>query len=215
MCCFPADHGIAGSVYRHGKGVIIPDAYAEPRFNRDVDTRTGYRTRNILCVPIRNKKNEVIGVTQALNKREGEFDAEDQQLLESLSSQAAAALENAQLFEKVERAQREEAVFIDVVSLIASEILLEPLLEKILAAATQLLGADRGALFLYDSSSNELYSRVAGGVASREIRFPANAGIAGECFSTGTPISIDDAYNDPRFNPDVDKGTGYRTRNIL
>ena len=212
---FPADHGIAGSVFRHGKGVIIPDAYAEARFNRDVDTRTGYRTRNILCVPIRNKKDEIIGVTQALNKREGQFDAEDQHLLESLSSQAAAALENARLFEKVERAQREEAVFIDVVSLIASEILLEPLLEKILAAATQLLGADRGALFLYDPSRHELYSRVAGGVASREIRFPANAGIAGECFSTGTPISIDDAYRDPRFNPEVDKGTGYRTRNIL
>jgi len=212
---FLADHGIAGSVFRHGKGVIIPDAYSEPRFNRDVDTRTGYRTRNILCVPIRNKKNEVIGVTQALNKREGEFDADDQHLLEALSSQAAAALENARLFEKVDRAQREEAVLIDVVSLIASEILLEPLLEKILAAATQLLNADRGSLFLYDPLRNELYSRVAGGVASSQIRFPANAGIAGECFATGAPVSIEDAYKDSRFNPSVDAGTGYRTRNIL
>ena len=212
---FPADHGIAGSVFTKGEGVIIHDTYADTRFNRDVDTRTGYRTRNILCVPIRNKKLEVIGVTQALNKREAQFDTDDQQLLEALSSQAAAALENARLFEKVERAQREEAVLIDVVSLIASEILLEPLLEKILAAATQLLGADRGSLFLYDPSRNELYSRVAGGVATREIRFPADAGIAGECFSTGTPVSIYDAYLDPRFNPEVDRGTGYRTRNIL
>ncbi len=212
---FPADHGIAGSVFTSGEGVIIHDTYADTRFNRDVDTRTGYRTRNMLCVPIRNKKQEVIGVTQALNKREAQFDVDDQQLLEALSSQAAAALENARLFEKVERAQREEAVLIDVVSLIASEILLEPLLEKILVAATQLLGADRGSLFLYDPSRNELYSRVADGVASREIRFPANTGIAGECFSTGIPISIDDAYRDPRFNPAVDKGTGYRTRNIL
>ncbi|MGH2361910.1 MAG: adenylate/guanylate cyclase domain-containing protein, partial [bacterium] len=153
-------------------------------------------------------------VTQALNKREGQFDADDQQLLEALSSQAAAALENARLFEKIERVQREEAVFIDVVSLITSEILLEPLLEKILVAATQLLSADRGSLFLYDPARNELYSRVADG-AGGQIRFPANAGIAGECFTTGTPISIDDAYRDPRFNPAVDKGTGYRTRNIL
>jgi adenylate cyclase len=212
---FPANHGIAGSVFTKGEGVIIHDTYADMRFNRDVDTRTGYRTRNILCVPIRNKKQEVIGVTQALNKRDAQFDVDDQQLLEALSSQAAAALENARMFEKVERAQREEAVLIDVVSLIASEILLEPLLEKILAAATQLLGADRGSLFLYDPSRNELYSRVAGGVASHEIRFPANAGIAGECFSTGAPISIYDAYLDPRFNPEVDRGTGYRTRNIL
>jgi adenylate cyclase len=212
---FSASQGIAGSVFSRGEGVIIPDTYADGRFNRDVDTRTGYRTRNMLCVPIRNKKQEVIGVTQALNKREGEFDADDQQLLEALSSQAAAALENARLFEKVERAQREEAVLIDVVSLIASEILLEPLLEKILAAATQLLDADRGSLFLYDRARNELYSRVAGGVTSSEIRFPANAGIAGECFTTGVPISIGDAYSDKRFNPAVDKGTGYQTRNIL
>jgi adenylate cyclase len=212
---FPADRGIAGSVFTSGMGEIIPDAYADPRFNRKVDTDTGYRTRNILCVPIRNKKQVVIGVTQALNKREGGFDEEDRQLLEGLSSQAAAALENARMFERVERAQREEAVLLDVVSSITSEILLDPLLEKILAAATQLLGADRGSLFLHDPSSDELWSRVAEGEAAREIRFPAGAGIAGECFTRGTRINIEDAYSDPRFNPDVDKGTGYRTRNIL
>ena len=212
---FPANLGIAGSVFSNDAGEIIHDAYADQRFNREFDTKTGYRTRNILCVPIRNKKHEVIGVTQALNKREGQFDAEDQRLLEALSTQAAAALENARMFEKVERAQHEETLLLDVVSLIASEIHLGPLLEKILAAATQLLGADRGALFLYDASTNELYSRVAGGVASSEIRFPAIAGIAGECFTSGVPIDIVDAYSDRRFNPEVDRGTGYRTRNML
>jgi adenylate cyclase len=212
---FPGNLGIAGSVFSCGEAEIIPDAYTDSRFNREFDIKSGYRTRNILCVPIRNKKREVIGVTQALNKKEGDFDVEDQRLLEALSLQAAAALENARMFEKVERAQREETVFLDVVSLIASEIHLDPLLGKILAAATQLLGADRGSLFLYDPSTNELYSRVAGGVATAEIRFPAIAGIAGECFSQGAPVAIDDAYDDPRFNPEVDRRTGYRTRNIL
>lgn len=212
---FPVGQGIAGSVFTSGRGEIIPDAYADARFNRWVDTETGYRTRNLLCVPIRNNRNEVIGVTQALNKRAGEFDIEDLQALEALSSQAAAALENARMFEKVERAQREEALLLDVVSSITSEIKLDPLLENILAAATQLLGADRGSLFLYDAESHELWSRVAGGEESGVIRFPAGAGIAGECFTSGCCISIDDAYLDPRFNPAVDKGTGYRTRNIL
>ena len=212
---FPVGQGIAGSVFTSGRGEIIPDAYADSRFNRWVDTETGYRTRNLLCVPIRNNRDEVIGVTQALNKRVGEFDEEDMQALEALASQAAAALENARMFERVERSQREEALLLDVVSLITSEIKLDPLLEKILAAATQLLGADRGSLFLYDASSNELWSRVAGGEGSGVIRFPAGAGIAGECFTTGRCINIEDAYRDPRFNPAVDKGTGYRTRNIL
>jgi len=212
---FPAGQGIAGSVFTSGQSEIIADAYADARFNRRVDTETGYRTRNILCVPIRNKALQIIGVTQALNKRDGSFDVEDQRSLEALSSQAAAALENAQMFEKVERSQREEALLLDVVSSITSEILLEPLLEKILAAATQLLGADRGSLFLHDAASKELWSRVAGGEESGEIRFPETAGIAGECFTKAVCINIEDAYLDQRFNPDVDKGTGYRTRNIL
>jgi adenylate cyclase len=212
---FPVGQGIAVSVFTSGRGEIIPDAYADPRFNRWVDTETGYLTRNLLCVPIRNNRGEVIGVTQALNKRAGEFDTEDMQALEALSSQAAAALENARMFERVERSQREEALLLDVVSSITSEIKLDPLLEKILAAATQLLGADRGALFLYDAASNELWSRVAGGEGSGVIRFPAGVGIAGECFTTGNCINIDDAYRDPRFNQAVDKDTGYRTRNIL
>ena len=213
---FPSDLGIAGSVFTRGEAEIITaDAYDNTRFNQEVDRRTGYRTRNIVCVPIRNKSREVIGVTQALNKRAGDFDAEDRRLLEGLSQQAAAALENARLFEKVERAQREEAMLLEVVSSIASEVRLGPLLAKILAAATQLLDSDRGALFLYDTKRDELYSHVAGGIDSAEIRFPANAGIAGECFTSGSVINIQDAYKDARFNPEIDRRTGYRTRNML
>ena len=110
---FPADLGFAGAVFTSAQAQIIADAYADPRFNAEVDRRTGYRTRNILCVPIRNKQGKVIGVTQALNKQTGDFDVEDQRLLEGLSTQAAAALENARLFERVERQQREEAMLLE------------------------------------------------------------------------------------------------------
>ena len=125
---FPATVGVAGAVFANGHGRIIADAYAEPLFNREMDQHTGYRTRNLLCVPIRNRKQEVIGITQVLNKRVGTFDTGDLQLLEALSNQAASALENARIFEKVDRAQREEALLLEVVSSIASEIVLQPLL---------------------------------------------------------------------------------------
>jgi adenylate cyclase len=212
---FPCNLGVAGSVFASGEAEIIADAYADPRFNQEVDRRTGYRTRNILCVPIRNKNHEVIGITQVLNKHAGDFDGEDQKLLEGLSLQASAALENARLFEKVERQQREEATLLEVSISIVAEIHLGPLLAKIMAAATSLLDADRGTLFLYDADSNELFSRVAGGIAGEEIRFPADAGIAGECFSSGRVINIADAYSDSRFNPDFDRHTGYRTHSML
>ncbi len=213
---FPCNIGIAGSVFTSGDSEIITaDAYDNERFNQEVDRRTGYRTRNILCVPIRNKGREVIGVTQVLNKRAGDFDAEDQRLLEELSQQAAAALENARLFEKVERQQREEAMLLEVVSSIVSEVRLEPLLAKILTAATQLLDSERGTLFLHDPKRDELFSHVAGGIESAAIRFASSAGIAGECFTTGKVVNILDAYKDTRFNPDFDRSTGFRTRSML
>jgi adenylate cyclase len=212
---FPCHLGVAGSVFTRGEAEIITDAYADSRFNQEVDRRTGYRTRNILCVPIRNKNRDVIGITQVLNKHFGDFDGEDQRLLEGLSLQASAALENARLFEKVERQQREEAMLLEISISIVSEIHLDPLLMKIMAAATTLLDADRGTLFLYDPDRDELFSRVAGGISSEEIRFSANAGIAGECFSTSGVINITDAYGDSRFNPEFDRQTGYRTQSML
>ena len=95
--------GIAGYVAQTGRVVNIQDAYADPRFNQETDRRTGYRTRTILCGPMLNKMNEVIGVLQVLNKREGVFTVEDEELLLALSSQAAVAIENAILYEDIQR----------------------------------------------------------------------------------------------------------------
>jgi adenylate cyclase len=63
--------GIAGHVFTTGEAVIIADAYADARFNRSIDEQTGFVTRNILCVPIKTFKGEIIGVSQTLNKRRG------------------------------------------------------------------------------------------------------------------------------------------------
>jgi adenylate cyclase len=212
---FPANAGIAGLVFQSGEGLMIADAYADPRFNQEVDRRTGYRTHNILCSPLRNKRNELIGVAQVLNKQSGDFSDDDLSLLQILTTQAAAALENAQLFEKVERARHEEMQLLDVTSAISSELQLDPLLNKIITVTSEMLGADRSSLFIYDAKADQLWSRVAQGAEIKEIRFPASAGIAGACFRSGQPLHIPDAYADDRFNQEVDRKTGYRTRNIL
>lgn len=212
---FKPDRGIAGDVFSSGVAAIIPDAYADPRFNPDFDRKSGFHTRDVLCVPLRNKDGCVVGVTMVLNKHDGCFDVEDQHLLESLGMHIATALETARLFETVERAQREEALLLEVTSALASELDISRLLDKIVAAACALLGADRGTLFLYDAKRDELFSRVARGGDIEEIRFPAHAGIAGECFSGEVIINIPDAYADARFNPEVDRQTHYRTHSIL
>jgi sigma-B regulation protein RsbU (phosphoserine phosphatase) len=113
----PLGRGIVGYVAQSGDILIIPDAYADPRFNREVDTQTGYRTRNILCLPIRNKSGKIIAALQLLNKRRGAFTAEDVDFLLTLSDHMALALENAQLhlalLEK-ERLEHEMALARDI-----------------------------------------------------------------------------------------------------
>ena len=173
----PAGAGIAGSVFRAGRGELIHDAYLDPRFNPEVDRRTGFRTRNIMCTPVWHKGRS-IGVTQVLNKKEGAFDDEDMRLLVALTSQAAAALENAQLYERVEKARREEAQLLEVTSAIASELQIETLLGKVISATTYMLEADRSTLFMHDADTGQLWSRIAEGLSVKEIRFPATAGSA-------------------------------------
>jgi adenylate cyclase len=79
----------------------ISDPYADPRFNREVDRKTGYRTHSILCTPIVNRDGEKLGVLQVLNRKGGVFDERDEQRLRAFASQISIALENARLFESV------------------------------------------------------------------------------------------------------------------
>jgi Nif-specific regulatory protein len=91
----PWDSGIAGWVYSRGAALNIADPYSDPRFNREADAKTGFLTRNILCVPLRSPRGPILGVFQVLNKRAGVFTSIDQEILEILSSQAARAIETA------------------------------------------------------------------------------------------------------------------------
>jgi adenylate cyclase len=99
---FPNHLGIAGVVFRSGKTVNIPHAYADLRFNPAFDKKTGFFTRSILCVPVINKQGKSIGVTQVLNKRGGPFIEEDEQRLKAFTAQISIGLENAKLFADVQ-----------------------------------------------------------------------------------------------------------------
>jgi putative ABC transport system ATP-binding protein len=101
---------------------------------------------------------------------------------------------------------------------LANDVAFRSMLEQGLFAFTrklgQLLDADRASLFLVEDDS--LVLRVAEGIEEMgEVRIPLGSGIAGAAAQSGQTIRIDDAYSDPRFNPDVDRQTGYRTRSIL
>jgi sigma-B regulation protein RsbU (phosphoserine phosphatase) len=93
----PVGRGLAGTVAATGEPVILHDAYADPRFDRSLDRATGFRTRSMLCVPIRNRERRVVGVLQLLNKEVGSFGERDLEFLDAISDHMAIAMENATL----------------------------------------------------------------------------------------------------------------------
>lgn len=114
----PMKSGVAGAVADSGEALIIEHAYSDDRFNTEVDLKTGFRTRSILCVPIRAWKGGIIGVAQLINKTHTGvlvpqtgtqlcaeeslcFTLEDQQFLEVLAAQAGAAIVNSGMFERM------------------------------------------------------------------------------------------------------------------
>ncbi len=103
---------------------------------------------------------------------------------------------------------------LSVAGRLASSSDLHEVLGLIIDALRDSLRADRASVFQYDATTNELFATQAHGLA-RDLRLPADKGIVGEAARTRRIVNIPDAYADPRFNPGVDKATGYRTRCLL
>ena len=110
---FPVDKGLAGYVVRSGESINITDAYNDSRFNPDVDKTTGYKTKTILCMPIKNNNQEIIGAFQVLNKKNGVFTKSDEDLLVAIGGSASIALENAQLFEQQKELYKEQKLLFE------------------------------------------------------------------------------------------------------
>lgn len=109
----PYGRGVAGRVAQTGEIINVEDAYTLEYFDRSFDQKFGYRTRSLLCLPIRHKSGEIVGVIQLLNHADGRFEHEDEDFLTKLSAHMAMALENARLHREVvekQRLEREVAV---------------------------------------------------------------------------------------------------------
>ena len=117
---FNSSLGLAGHVATTGETVNIQEAYKDKRFNKEIDNQTGYVTKSILCMPIRNMSHQIVGVFQVLNKKDGYFTEKDEDLLIAIGSSAGIALENAALFNKQKKFIEEQRLllssFVDTLS---------------------------------------------------------------------------------------------------
>jgi two-component system, cell cycle sensor histidine kinase and response regulator CckA len=105
--------------------------------------------------------------------------------------------------------------FLNISRLMNAEMNHSKLIERINEEVRAYLEADRFTVFFHDSDTNELYSYIASGLKPGDLRIPSSQGVAGYVFKTGKMICIENAYDDPHFNPEIDRKTGYRTRSLL
>ncbi|MGH0120724.1 UNVERIFIED_CONTAM: hypothetical protein FKN15_031653 [Acipenser sinensis] len=152
--------GIVGHVAATGQPLNIRNAYEDPRFNAGVDQITGYKTQSILCMPIKNHREEVVGVAQAINKKcgkNGAFTEQDEKDFSAYLAFCGIVLHNAQLYETSRLENRRNQVLLDLASLIFEEQQsLEVILKKIAATILSFMQAQRCTIFIADGDiSNE------------------------------------------------------------
>ena len=106
----PLGKGIAGNVAITGEIYNNSDVYSDEKFDRLVDQKTGYKTKSMLCVPVKDRSGKIIGVFQLLNKVNGVFSTQDEQFVQALSTHVAIAITNAQVTQQMVQSERLAAV---------------------------------------------------------------------------------------------------------
>ncbi|XP_026552796.1 dual 3',5'-cyclic-AMP and -GMP phosphodiesterase 11A [Pseudonaja textilis] len=231
--------GTVGYVAEHGETVNMPDVYQDQRFNDKIDKLTGYKTKSLLCMPIRNSEGEIIGVAQVINKTPGgiPFTDDDEKVMEMYLPFCGIAISNAQLFAASRKEYDRSRALLEVVNdLFEEQTDLEKIVKKIMHRAQNLLKCERCLVLLLDdiespevkfTKSFELMSPKC--VADTENSFKdnlekpsasysdwlVNNSIAELVASTGLPVNNSDADQDPRFDAEVDQMSGFHIRSVL
>lgn len=215
-------HGIAGLVAQTGRALRVRDAYADPRFERDWDILTGYRTSSILAAPLKNHVGRTIGVIQILNKRgEVEFTTEDEAILSALSTQAAVAIDNSRLFlsliqknkqlldtkGELERRLRDLSLLFELERATGRATSLEELARALLSLSAKSAEARGAALLVAEEESGDLVQYVhdaASPDALVRIGVKAGEGLLAAAMSRGEVLRLNAGEKSPHWHERVE-----------
>ncbi|XP_075469782.1 cGMP-specific 3',5'-cyclic phosphodiesterase [Ascaphus truei] len=203
-------------------------SFQDSRFNAEVDQITGYRTQSILCMPIKNHREEVVGVAQAINKKSGSngtFTEQDEKDFAAYLAFCGIVLHNAQMYETSLLENRRNQVLLDLASLIFEEQQsLEVILKKIAATILSFMQAQRCTIFIVDEDCPDTFSSVFH-MESEELEESADAAkreydaykinyMYAQCVTnTMEPLNIPDICKDKRF-PWTNENEENNTKNI-
>ncbi|MDB5220571.1 MAG: Adenylate cyclase, partial [Myxococcaceae bacterium] len=214
--------GIAGHVAQTSKALLVNDPYEDPRFNPEWDMTSGYRTRSILAVPMKNHLGRTIGVIQVLNKKSGQFSDHDAVILAALATQAAISIDNSRLFlsvtqkntelleikEQLEHRVRDLKLLFDLESAMGRATSLDELFTGVLTEALRTSDAVAGAFALRDGGTEvaHLYLMRAGQDHPALVRTAvrATSGFTGAAMADGEVIFTNDAQTHPNNDRALD-----------
>ena len=217
--------GVAGHVARTGKPLHVKDAYKDPRFNPEHDKASGYRTKSILAVPMKNHLGRTIGVIQVLNKRTGEFTDADAVVLTALATQAAISIDNSRLFssvtqknmelvsikEQLEHRVRDLNLLFDLESSMGRAASLEELVDNVLREGMRLLRAHGSGFLLKDPNTGalSLHALAEKWKKLRHVPMDRPLGFIGYALREAEVVFTNAAESDPRYGPNFDKIFGF------
>jgi signal transduction histidine kinase len=228
----PIASGIAGHVVTSGQTLLLGDAYADIRFNPDIDRLSGFRTRSIIAAPLRHVSGRILGVLEVLHRKVNAFNADDRSLVDAVASQIAAVLDNVLLLdelrsqnekllragEKLSQAVQDLDVLYEVERAVTSSEQQTELLDRILSKAIDVIGATSGSILLSEQDRDALYFRSARGEKSDKLTsmsLKAGQGIAGRVAETGEPIRVDRADECAYYDKTIAKKLGVTIEAVL
>ncbi len=211
----PLGQGIAGTVAHTGKSMIVNDAQNSVLLYKVTDNEHGFITRMVLCVPVFDESDKVLGVIQSINKKKGIFSKRDMIILESLAATISLIIKNTQLYETAKKGRENISTLLEVTNAISSELNLDSLIKLIMNKAAKITNADRATLFFLDDDHKHIWTKYAKGLEDIILKVPIGQGIAGMVAEQKTPYITNNAYENPFFDSRSDKITGYVTKSIL
>lgn len=186
------------------KSVNIIDAYADERFNKQVDLKSNYRTKNILCSPILDDNNRVTGAIQAINKlNNASFSKDDEGLLEILANSAGVILRNSLHYDEQLLFQNNLRHILKTGILLNSIFSYNELIPNAEKVLKNTMNVDQSKILLLNKDKKKIIHFK----EKEENSFNSNIGIAGHVIKTKEIESISNAYSHPIFNGKVDIDT--------
>jgi signal transduction histidine kinase len=203
----PRQGSIAGTIVETRQPLVIHDALSDPRLYSRVDQTTGQSTQSIMGVPL-EIGGRIIGVLQALNKREGQFNDEDVETLLMFASQAAAAIENTQLIEEQRQRLTEVLLLQEVLLTLSRFIQKEQLLDQLLVLLEEWLGYQNCAVYMHNKERNALNLAAYRGFHGKDMQnhiLPMNEdSVAGRAATSTRPYTISDFGQEQDVKPVLD-----------